>query len=88
MPDFIKIRILRADLFHGDGQTDTHTDMTKLIVTFRNFANAVAVFALISSYRLLCCPIKICERFAIISVRILVNCMSRIIELITQLINQ
>jgi hypothetical protein len=23
-----------------DGQTDRHTDMTKLIVAFRNFANA------------------------------------------------
>jgi hypothetical protein len=26
-----------AELFHADGQTDT-TDMTKLIVAFRNFA--------------------------------------------------
>ena len=34
---------MRADLFHADGrtggQTDRQTDMTKLIVAFRNFAN-------------------------------------------------
>jgi hypothetical protein len=33
-----------AELFHADGQTDGRTDirtvMTKLIVAFRNFANA------------------------------------------------
>ena len=33
---FIKIRSVAAELFHADGQTD----MTKLIVAFRNFANA------------------------------------------------
>ena len=27
-------------MFHADGQTDGKTDMTKLIVAFRNFANA------------------------------------------------
>ena len=32
----IKIRPVGAELFHVDGQTD----MTKLIVAFRNFANA------------------------------------------------
>jgi len=26
--------------FHTDGRTDGPTDMTKLIVTFRNFSNA------------------------------------------------
>jgi len=35
----MKIRALGAELFHG-GQTDGRTDMTKLIVAFRNFANA------------------------------------------------
>ena len=34
--NFMKIRTAGAQLFHADGQTD----MTKLIVTFRNFANA------------------------------------------------
>ena len=33
---FIKIRQVEAVLFHADGQTD----MMKLIVAFRNFANA------------------------------------------------
>jgi hypothetical protein len=33
---FIKIRPVGADLFHAEGRTH----ITKLIVTFRNFANA------------------------------------------------
>jgi len=32
----MKIREIGAKMFHADGQTD----MTKLIVAFRNFANA------------------------------------------------
>jgi hypothetical protein len=35
--DFIKIRPVAAELFHADGRTET--DVTKLIVTFRNYAN-------------------------------------------------
>ena len=44
--NFIKIRPVEAELFHADGQTHRQTDrqtdrqMTKLIVAFRNFANA------------------------------------------------
>jgi hypothetical protein len=34
--NFIKIRLVGAELFHADGRAD----MTKLIVTFRNSANA------------------------------------------------
>jgi len=34
--NFMKIRPVGAELFHADGRTD----MTKLIVVFRNFANA------------------------------------------------
>jgi hypothetical protein len=34
--DVMKIRPLGAELFHADGLSD----MTKLIVTFRNFVNA------------------------------------------------
>jgi hypothetical protein len=34
--NFIKIRTVAAELFHVDERTDT----TKLIVAFRNFANA------------------------------------------------
>jgi len=39
----MKIRPVGAELFHADGgadgRTDGHTDMTNLIVAFRNFAN-------------------------------------------------
>ena len=34
--NFIKIRVVEAELFHAEGQTD----MTKVIVSFRNSANA------------------------------------------------
>jgi hypothetical protein len=33
---FMKIRPVGTELFHADGQTDT----TKIVVVFRNFANA------------------------------------------------
>jgi hypothetical protein len=38
----MKISPVGAELFHADGQTDGRPDrdMTKLIVDFRNFANA------------------------------------------------
>jgi len=36
----MKIRPAGAELFHADRQTDGQTDMTKLKVVFRNFANA------------------------------------------------
>jgi hypothetical protein len=36
----MKIRPVRTDLFRVDGRTDGQTDMTKLIVAFRNFATA------------------------------------------------
>jgi len=37
----MKIRPVAAELLHADGQTDGgQTDMTKLIVVFRDFANA------------------------------------------------
>jgi hypothetical protein len=35
----MKIRVVRAELFHAGGQTGRQTDMTKVIVAFRNFAN-------------------------------------------------
>jgi hypothetical protein len=38
--DFKKIRPVGAELFHAGWRTDGRTDMTKLIVAFRNFANA------------------------------------------------
>jgi hypothetical protein len=36
----MKIRPLGAELSHANGQKDRQTDTTKLIVAFRNFANA------------------------------------------------
>jgi hypothetical protein len=36
----MKIGTVGAELFRVDGHTVTQTDMTKLIVAFRNFANA------------------------------------------------
>ena len=36
IPKFMEIRPVGTELFHEDGQTD----MTKLTVAFRNFANA------------------------------------------------
>jgi len=36
----MKIRPVGAGLFHEDGQTDTQTDMTKLIEAFRFSGNA------------------------------------------------
>jgi hypothetical protein len=35
----IKILPVGAELFHADKQTDRRTDMTKLIVAFRSFAD-------------------------------------------------
>jgi hypothetical protein len=44
IPNFKKIHSVGTEMFYADGQTDgnTHrrTDMTKLIVAFRNSANA------------------------------------------------
>jgi len=36
----MKIRPVEAELLHADEQRDRQTDMTKLTVGFRNFANA------------------------------------------------
>jgi hypothetical protein len=40
MSNFTKIRPVGAELFNADRQKKGRTDMTKLIVAFRNFANA------------------------------------------------
>jgi len=37
---FKKIRLVGAELFHVDQETDRRTDMTELIIAFRTFANA------------------------------------------------
>ena len=36
--NFVKIPPVAAELFHLDGRVDARTDMTQLIVAFRNFA--------------------------------------------------
>jgi hypothetical protein len=40
----MKIRPVGAELFHTDGRTDRQTDMTKLIASFRNFANTPKIY--------------------------------------------
>ena len=42
IPYFLKIRLVEAELFHAGGQTD----MTKLTVALRNFANALKNLAI------------------------------------------
>ena len=37
----MKIRSVEAEYFHADTRTDRRIDMTKLIVAFKNFANAL-----------------------------------------------
>jgi hypothetical protein len=34
---FVKICSVGAELFHADGETDRQTDITNIIMTFRNF---------------------------------------------------
>jgi hypothetical protein len=34
----MKVLVVDAKYFHADGRTDRQTDMTRLIVAFRNFA--------------------------------------------------
>ena len=41
----IKIRPVGTELFLADGQMDGRTDMTKLTVAFRSFANAIKNFS-------------------------------------------
>jgi hypothetical protein len=52
----MKIRPVGAELFHANGRTDGRTDMTKVIVAFRNFANASK-----NHYFNLGVPYKVCQ---------------------------
>jgi hypothetical protein len=36
----MKISAVGTELFHADGRTDEQTDMTKIMVVFRNFVKA------------------------------------------------
>jgi hypothetical protein len=38
--NFMKIRLVGSELFHGDGRTDRQAEVTNLVVAFYNFANA------------------------------------------------
>jgi len=38
--NFLKVRLVGAELFHADGWTDRQTDMTTLIVAVRHFSHA------------------------------------------------
>jgi hypothetical protein len=40
VPNFRKIRPVRAEISHADSRMDRRTDMTKLIVAFPNSSNA------------------------------------------------
>jgi hypothetical protein len=46
MSNFMKIFSVGAKLFHANRRTDRETDMTKLIVAFRNFASPPKNFSL------------------------------------------
>ena len=39
LSDFLKIQFMWAEMYHADWLTDWQTDMTKLVVAFRSFAN-------------------------------------------------
>jgi hypothetical protein len=38
--NFVKIRVLEAELVRADGGTDRRTEIAKLIVAFHDFSNA------------------------------------------------
>jgi hypothetical protein len=47
----MKFHSVGAEFFHADGLTDGQTDITKLIVAFRNFASApktISIFLYVS----------------------------------------
>jgi hypothetical protein len=60
---FIKILLVGPEFFHADGRTDgrtdtrteRQTDMTKLTVAFRNFANATKMTDGASTFSVVCC---------------------------------
>jgi hypothetical protein len=50
---FVTNRPVEADLFHADRRSERQTDMTKLTVAFRNFANTPKNETLVRNLRLL-----------------------------------
>jgi hypothetical protein len=66
--DFTKSRPVGAEMFHAGGRADGRTDMTKLIVTFCNFANApknpyFETRSFITLFTLACHGILLCNRW-------------------------
>jgi len=59
----MKIRPVEAGLFHADGQTD----MTKLIVAFRNFANALETLHTFCPHNAYLCFVWLSEHAATLS---------------------
>jgi len=53
---FHEIHLVGAELFHADKMTYGHTERTKLILAFRNFANAPTIRPLYNHHKL--CNIK------------------------------
>jgi hypothetical protein len=47
----MKIRPVGAELVHADGRTEGRTDTTKLLVAFRNLANAPETQSVNAAYR-------------------------------------
>jgi hypothetical protein len=44
MPNLMEIRLVGADMFLEDGRTDRQTDMTKVIIAFRNLRTCLKTF--------------------------------------------
>jgi len=67
MSNLMKSRSVLAELFHADGRTDwrtdSQTDMTKLVIAFRNFANAPINFIAKNGR-------SFCTTFSILSLRL------------------
>jgi hypothetical protein len=63
----MKVRPMGAALFLADGWTDRQTDMTKLIVAFRNFSEAPKILR--SAYTVFMCFVFISEQTATFSLQ-------------------
>jgi hypothetical protein len=61
---FIKIRLVGAELFHADRQTDGRKDMTKIIVAFRNYANAPKSSIIFPQGAFMCCVVFLTRKAA------------------------
>jgi hypothetical protein len=60
----MKIRAVGTEMFHADTETDERTNMTKLIIGFRNFANAPnsTVHTYFKGLMLLCILHILCDK--------------------------